>query len=869
MNKKNLITVFLLILIMLCSITAYAETNDTDPIYEKGKFFMESFGVDTEGLEYDSPVSRGFAAKAISNILFDDLAVTPDMTKFADVPQDSPYASAAFLLSSSGIMNGDGKNFNPDADITYTQAAKIFVSAMGQDIVAKSKGGWPHGYLSVATSNKLFEGISVKADDTLTFGDFAKMYYSFTDCKGFVMTWHEFGVYCQENITLLQHKLERCDMKYIEGVITGNNFGSINSNEMGKITVNGIEYDVECDVDSELIGYYVDAFLRRDFNKYVVVALKQDYLMNDVRTIAEADIEYVSTNEVRYYDGDNVRKFRLRDLSVVRNGRILTRYTNADLTPLNGGLRLVDNNRDGKYEYLCVENRQYYVVSRTSADKNVVILEDASYEGSTHLYINPDDKEYYHRIYNADGDVAEFADITAGSVIRIDGIKEQNMLKVYVVENTFNGKVEQISADDYQITVGGKVYNVAKDTRGNRLVDIKDILFNSTYTYTVDNGYIVNIDKIKSEAQYAYVIDTLVDPGISGSVRYKLVSEDRQVYVGELADKIYYEPADKNKKTGRVRKDEFTPTSGIVIKYQVDSEGKICSIVEAVRYTDRADKKYNATGIITSAQYEFPIFMDDNTKMFIVPESGLDDDYMSDFMPVDGKTYSCESYDYDEDDLSIGAIVFYEDVTYETPGFIYKDSVVCLLKSKMRTLDDEGDSAYKLTWMEGDKEVSKFVKETPRMLSIVNNMSVGDVFQYAETNRGFVNNINTHIMLDQNPSYFHNGAMTNVEQVYGKVVDVKTKTFTKGYINSFVNILTLDVGEGSNKTFVVNCDDKVEYYVFDSVTKEVKAATLDDILYEDGVLGTFSSSEVYIYFCGDSTATDKKVPVAQAVVIKN
>ena len=27
-------------------------------------------------------------------------------------------------------------------------------------------------------------------------------------------------------------------------------------------------------------------------------------------------------------------------------------------------------------------------------------------------------------------------------------------------------------------------------------------------------------------------------------------------------------------------------------------------------------------------------------------------------------------------------------------------------------------------------------------------------------------------MLDQNPSYFHNGDMTTVEQVYGKVIDV-------------------------------------------------------------------------------------------------
>ena len=869
MNKKNLIAVFLLILIMLCGVTAYAETNDIDSVYEKGKFFMESFGVDTEGLEYDSPVSRGFAAKAVSNILFDELTLESNMVKFADVPATSPYASAAFLLSSSGIMNGDGKNFNPEANITYTQAAKIFVVAMGQDVVAQSKGGWPHGYLAVATSNKLFEGISVKTDDTLTFGDFAKMYYNFTDCKGFIQTWHEFGVYCQENITLLEHKLARCDMKYIEGVITGNSFGSISSNEMGKLTIDGIEYDVECDVDSDLLGYYVDVFLRRDFNKYVVVAVKQDYHMNNVRTLTEEEIDDISTTEVRYYEGDKVRKLRLEDLSVVRNGRILATYNpNVDLAPLNGGLKLVDNNRDGKYEYLCVENRQYYIVNRTSADKNVVILEDARYEGSSHLYINPDDKEFYHRIYNSKGETAEFSDIQAGGVIRIEGIAAQNLLKVYIIdeENVFNGKVETISHDDGQVTVNGKIYTIAENPNGSKLADINDLSFNSTYTFTVDGGYIVNIEKIKSEAEYAYVVDTLIPGGLERNVKYKIVTEgpdgQNQLYYADLADKITYNGV-------RTKISDFTPRSGVVIKYRVDADGKICSIEDGVIHSARADKKYNASGIITSAQYEFPVFMSDDTKVFIVPDSGLDDDYMSDFVPVDGETYSCESYDYDEDDLSVGAIVFYKDVTYETPGYIYKDSDICILKSKMRTLDEEGESAYKLTWIQGDEEVSKYIKETPRMLSIVNGMEPGDVFQYAETNRHFVNNIKTHIMLNQNPSYFHNGAMTNIEQVYGKVVDVKTKTFTKGYINSFVNIFTLDIGSGKDRSFVVNNDDKVDYYVFDSETKEVKAASIDDIMYEDGVLNTFSASEVYIYYCGDSTAADKKTPVAQAVVIKN
>ncbi|MBQ8525746.1 MAG: hypothetical protein IJ460_03390, partial [Clostridia bacterium] len=62
MKKTNLITVIMLVLLMLTGITANAETSNTDPDYIKGRFYLDSFGIDTSELEYDSPVTRGFAA---------------------------------------------------------------------------------------------------------------------------------------------------------------------------------------------------------------------------------------------------------------------------------------------------------------------------------------------------------------------------------------------------------------------------------------------------------------------------------------------------------------------------------------------------------------------------------------------------------------------------------------------------------------------------------------------------------------------------------------------------------------------------------------------------------------------------------------
>lgn len=853
MKKKRLIGIFLMALVMLMSISVLAESNDAD--YQKGRFYMESFGIDTGNMEYDSPVTRGFAANVLSNALFDELSVTSAMTKFSDVAPDSPYASAAYLLSNSNIMNGDGDKFSPEANITYSQAAKIFVSSLGQDVVAMSKGGYPAGYIAAATSAGIFDGVVVKSDDTLTFGDFAKMYYNFTDCKGFVLSGDKLGSFSKDDTTVLEHKLSRCDMMYVEGVVTGNQYGTVTSDDMGYISIESTSYPLACEIDNDIIGYYASAFLTKKGSKYAVTSIMADPSENNVKIISGSDLAGVDLNQIRYFDGDKAKTLKLSDVSVVRNGKILTTFTKADLVPVNGGMVLIDNNNDNKYEYIYIQNKQYFTVQRTSSEHNVVVLDDGSYEGSTHLYVNPEDEEFYHRIYTADGEAASFEDIKAEDIIRVEGSTEQKVLRVYIVNTTFNGTISEKAPDDeFPVTVNGTAYRVARTANGY-ITDVSELNFNSTYEFTTDGTFIVKVDKVKSEAAYAYVIDTYTEKSLNSAVHYKVVSDDKQVYEGELADKIVY--------NGRsVKKENFVPKSGIVISYRIDSEGKICSIDDAELYSAKAKKIYtSATGILYSQTYEYPLFMSEETIVFLVPDSGKDEDFMADLALVNGNTYECESYDYNEDDSSVSVVVIYEDITYDTPGYINSDSPICILKEKKIVLDEEENQVFKLEWLEGKEEKSAFVKSTASLNSTVSKMAKGDVFQYSLTGKGLIDNINSLVRLDQNPAYFHNGANSTIEQVYGKVLEAEYKTLPKGYAAKFVNVFTLDVGEAKEKNFLVTSEtNAVSYYYYDSETETVKYGSFDNVMTEDGVLGTFNASEVYIYYYKRE---------AMAVVIKN
>lgn len=60
---------------------------------------------------------------------------------------------------------GDG-TFGPDDNVTYVQAQKMLVSAIGYETYAQGSGGWPNGYKTWAATAGITKGISGIADDT-------------------------------------------------------------------------------------------------------------------------------------------------------------------------------------------------------------------------------------------------------------------------------------------------------------------------------------------------------------------------------------------------------------------------------------------------------------------------------------------------------------------------------------------------------------------------------------------------------------------------------------------------------------------------------------------------------------------------------
>ncbi len=95
---------------------------------------------------------------------------------FEDVPATHWAVGRVAMAVQLGIVNGyDDTSFGPSDDVTYEQAIKMLVCTEYDYSNVESLGGYPDGYISIAKSNGLLDGISYNQTAAASRGNIAKM----------------------------------------------------------------------------------------------------------------------------------------------------------------------------------------------------------------------------------------------------------------------------------------------------------------------------------------------------------------------------------------------------------------------------------------------------------------------------------------------------------------------------------------------------------------------------------------------------------------------------------------------------------------------------------------------------------------------
>lgn len=842
-----IVTIIMSMTFSLPYFAAYGTTSAQDDVYDYDRFVLSSLNVLPTKTDENANVTRGDAVIFIAKAIYGNTVFSYTPNVFADVNEADECAGAVSVLKAAGLINGsDGSSFLPNNEIKFAEFFKIAVMGLGYGAAVDPNEKYPDNYFKLAVNGDLMKNVTITSlDDSIKYPDFIKLLYNFLNSyplktDGTYLP----SYYVNTDKTLLDSALDHADIEIKEGIVTGNSVTLDTLKADPRIEIDGVSYKTQTKEYDKYTGYDVYAAIGTEDD--TIKGLYASEKKNNVLNIREDDFISADTDKLEYAQNTVTKTINFNATPVyIKNDLILASFTDADLRPVNGDVTLIDNNDDGKYEYVFITEKEYFEVDKVSTENKAIFLKDRKYKGNSVIYLDTESSEYRHSITDSKGEAITLAKVSAGDYVAVTGTNDlKNIFVTLLDDNTMTAKIDSYDAGaDYQLKIGNGMYKIAKDEDGKDIISSSDISLDKKYKIVSDGSYVAGIKEETSDGEYAILINKYTEE--DDKTIFKIVSEDKKMYSLTLAEKVKY-----NGKTTKKKNVEVEVNTPFI--YKTDDAGLLVSVDVPKEYGKKEKRKYNEeTGFFTSNMYSYPVFTSDETKIFVVPDSGEADDYMSLLKLGDKKTYTMRAFDYDEDTKCVKAIVVYADVTYDTTGYIKSDTMPVMLKKAALVIDEDDETSYRLTWLEGKEEKSAYVKSTDTMAKIAGSMHTGDVFRYSLNSLGRVDNIEMLFESDSETNYYSLGAGSNTEKIFGKATDAEHMTLPGGSVGRFADVITLDTGDGTNKNVLIYSEDDIYYYLFDKESKTVTASGEQDIMTEKVL--DLNNSDVFIYKVDDET----------------
>ena len=492
---KNLkkIAALVIVLAMALSTVSFAAYTDVaaDASYNEAVTVMSALGL-LKGYEDgsfgpDKTITRAeFAAVVVRMLGMEDAAAgAATATNFTDVPASHWAAGYVKIANQKGIIAGYGDGtFGPDAEVTYEQAIKMLVCALGYEpMFADVKDAYPTSYMAQANTLGMTVGANGKIGDKATRAIVARLAYNALDDK--IMEQTGFGTdknFAQVNKTLLSDylKVAKVDVKVapvgfaaedatkveiLEDAYLGAEYDmfpqTVVNNAYAYVLSKG-EYDC---VEGLSIpkGYAVTAFVDYNEDDEVVLAivpkagrnetleLTATQMKDGAITLGTASTQNAAAvnGKLTYFATSSDETGKTTEVKIDGDLVVYCNNNTAADTKSNGAyaglanyaqgtiptLKLINNDNDAAYDVLI------YTVLEAGIVEDIY---DSSMRIGTTYGTYDFDKEIETQTYtlkNAEGKELSFADIKVGDVLNVfrSYDNNSNLFLEYVVSE---GKVE-------------------------------------------------------------------------------------------------------------------------------------------------------------------------------------------------------------------------------------------------------------------------------------------------------------------------------------------------------------------------------------------------------------------------------------------
>ena len=747
-NFKTLFRIFALLVVLAITVTtAFAKATyetSADRDYSSAVDTLTGIGV-LDGLDFaiseNSKMTRAdFIALVMHLYCGGKHTEFASDVKFADIPDGAAYLWAVRGAYEAGFINGraDG-SFMPNDSVSYSEAVKIIISALGYGAKAQANGGYPTGYLTVAAGLGL-DDIAFADANALTMGETVKLILDALNTE--VLDVDSIGTKsvkykARKNETWLSKAF---DILKCEGVVDGNSltglYGAGTSLRKNQLRIDGKAYDATANFDS-LIGMNVVYYLHGDDE--IVYAYADG---NTTLTLQADDIASLSDRTIKYYDGGRERQIAVsKGISVIYNGVCLADY-DMDTFDIS----------DGRVEFISNEGTTTYNVAKIYEYKNAFITAiDSEGESVTDLLgkevINYGKIEHL-TVYDGENKEISASEIPLKSAVSMFTSKDGDVAVWYVSDEVIDGFIEETSERGGKtfIVVGAREievsencnYSVNTDSLGQKIFGYTDIC--GKLIYADVTGY--------SDTKYAYLVSVYAASGIKGELNFMLYDKDGQVKTLKSAAKLFINGSKAANLTA-VPQELIKPTA---IVYGCDEYGDVSTIYTPDAYGsplvticgEGTKMFYPGGGNYVFADenttaYSGSFCIDENTVMLSIPSNAVsaDEKYFSVLSPTSFAifdTYNVCAYTQNNSS-NIAEFV----VNVNTSGDkLTLNREAAIVADKRFSTNDDGDTVYSLTLC------SKNVKNKTYITAdrdIAQNVEIGDMIVYSLNRRNEINNI--------------------------------------------------------------------------------------------------------------------------------
>ena len=652
-------------------------------------------------------------------------------TAFSDVAADHWASGSINLAYQSGVVKGMGDGtFAPESEVLYEQFVKMLVAALGYEPQVETLGGYPTGYLVVASQKNITKGATGSAGTPVARSVAARLLYNALDVNmmkqtKFVKGEEEYAeAEDKENYTLLNKCL---GFDKIEGKIDSVNFAAT-TDEDAQTTVtfakgfkfNKLSKDDSADYEATYnVGntdaanyekFYVVAYVGEDdaTGKDTIYAIspkasKNNTLELDYEDLVSPLTKDGSSYKLKYDDNGTDKTVTLDDASFYYNGvedaaKAISFLTVGDRP---GHVTLVSSEGNTKTfdSAFVIEYGVSYVVKEIDSKYNRIT--DLANEMTVRF--NKDDVTYN---FIKNGENVTFADIAVGDVITLADSSDKKVETVYIGGGKVEGTVteERPSNNDNYFTIDGNEYRV--DKASGEEISVKD---SGVFYYNIDNRIVYKDATAGKTGDYAFLYASDIDSALGGtSVEIQYLKADGTWEVSKFASNVtlkYGSKSSSYKISDAVKDDKVVVNdSAENVKFtdyfNADGSFKAPQLVEisknssglvnevAFASTSSADDKYfyvksaDGADYTASSQKIGKYYVKNDTPVFVVDEKATSNDKYVMITTAakalkDNEDYAMvRAYDVDSNNYPTALVISKENVGTEANSHIFVVSAV-------------------------------------------------------------------------------------------------------------------------------------------------------------------------------------------------